>query len=334
MKFKGYTIPGYFENCIIKGNEIKEDKFIGKTIYKYSNNELKEPKMFGATVLVFKQGGIYKPGFAGKKLFSVSPNGDVREIGLLGKIVGKIPIEWTQKSVYKSELSNDDKLENSGVSISVELDYIDNKREQTVANVKNECDINTGWVADFSNVKVGSSTITCPKKYSCITAIALALAKEGLKNVKVHAGVFSINMRNVHGYNFIVDLDNPYFYSDDGILYNKNKTEILSFPHDKIVSDFKMPSTIKIIGDYAFSFSMAECFIVPDSIVKIGEGAFSYNKKLKSIYIPKTVSTIAKDAFLESKKVVLNTAFCEKPSGWEIDLSTLKNVNWNVTETK
>lgn len=332
MRFKGYTIPGYFENCIIKGNEIKEDKFIGKTIYKYSNNELKEPKMFGATVLVFKQGGIYKPGFAGKKLFSVSTNGDVREVGLLGKIVGKIPVEWTQKSVDKTELSNDDKSENTGVSVSVESDYSINKREMTVADVKKECDKYTGWVADFSNVRVGSPTITCPKKYSCINAIAPALAKEGLKNVKVHAEVFSINMRNVHGYHFIVDPDNPYFYSEDGILYNKYKTEILSFPRDKSVSDFKMPSTVRIIGDYAFSSSMAECFIVPDSIVKIGEGAFSYNKKLKSVYIPKSVSVIAKDAFLESKKVVLNTSFCGKPSGWEIDLSAFKNVNWNINE--
>lgn len=332
MKFKGYTIPGYFEDCVIKGDEVREDKLFGRTVYKYSNYELKEPKRLGSTVLVFKNGGIYKPGLFGKKLFNVSPKGDVREVGLLGGIVGKVPVEWVQKNINVSNSSSETEIAKQTVSLSFESDYAIIEKEKSIEGLKKELDIKTGWVADFTNVRVGSSTISCPKKYNSILTIAPALANEGLKSVKVHSGVLCINTRNVHGYNFFVDIDNPNYCSEDGVLYNKSKTEILSFPCDKSVSDFKMPSTVKIIGDYAFSFSMAESFVVPNSIEKIGEGAFSYNKKLKSVYIPKSVRIIAKDAFLGSKKVVLNTPFCEKPKGWDIDMSAFKNVNWNADE--
>ena len=46
-------------------------------------------------------------------------------------------------------------------------------------------------IADYTNVKVGAETITCPRKYSTVTAIAPALAKDGLKKVKIHKDSYS-----------------------------------------------------------------------------------------------------------------------------------------------
>lgn len=93
MKNK-YTIPGYFEDCVISGDEIREDRLFGTVLFRYDNHTLKEPGFFGSTVLVFKNGGIYKPGFFGERLFRVSENGEVREDRLFGKSVGVIPPEW------------------------------------------------------------------------------------------------------------------------------------------------------------------------------------------------------------------------------------------------
>ena len=91
---QGYTIPGYFENCLVKGDEVKENKLFGKTLFKYSRHELREAKLFGSTVLVFKNSGIYKPGSFGSRLFKVTKKGEVKEDTLFGRVVGAIPPEW------------------------------------------------------------------------------------------------------------------------------------------------------------------------------------------------------------------------------------------------
>ncbi|GEM_PF-6827277 len=109
MSRGGYTIPGFFEDCAIIGNEVRENKFLGKTLYRYSNHELKEAKLFGSTVLVFKNGGIYKPGFFGSRLFRVTNRGEIKEDRPFGKTVGVIPMAWMddfQPRVYTSPQNN------------------------------------------------------------------------------------------------------------------------------------------------------------------------------------------------------------------------------------
>lgn len=89
-----YTIPGYFENCTIKNNEVRQGGSFGKTLFYYKNKELKSSGFLSKTILIFKNGGIYQPGILGKKIFNVTHHGEVKKIGLLGKTVGAIPAEW------------------------------------------------------------------------------------------------------------------------------------------------------------------------------------------------------------------------------------------------
>lgn len=49
-----------------------------------------------------------------------------------------------------------------------------------------------------------------------------------------------------------VDANNPYFTSDDGVLYNKEKTILIKFPAGKDASSFTIPETVKEIADDAF----------------------------------------------------------------------------------
>lgn len=319
---RGYTIPGYFENCIVTGDEIRKNTLFGNALFKYSRHELKEAKVFGSTVLVFKNSGIYEPGLFGKRLFKVTPNGEVREDKLFGRVVGAIPPEWVDGLKAEVPTQSNDLQRHDHINADV-------KEEETLEELKERLDIETGWVADYTNVKVGAETITCPRKYSTVTAIAPALAKDGLKKVKIHAGVTSINTSTVHGYFFIVDADNPNYSSENGVLYNYDKTILYSVPTNMDLGYFIIPKSVKVIGAHAFSFSLAESINIPEGVEEIEDFAFEYNKKLKQVYIPKSVKKLPAKAFIESKKVVLHTPYSEKPSFWEIDLAAFKAVNWN-----
>ena len=74
-----------------------------------------------------------------------------------------------------------------------------------------------------------------------------------------------------------VDENNGYYLSDDGVLFNKDKTTLLRYPSNKKGSFYSIPSTVTVIADNAFE----DCgyitgFSAPSNITKIGLNAFSY----------------------------------------------------------
>ena len=102
-----------------------------------------------------------------------------------------------------------------------------------------------------------------------------------------------------------VDSLNSNFSSEDGILYNKEKTTLIKYPSGKTESQFSIPNSVTFIGDEA----MTDCksltsIIVPNSVKTIGMYAFSYSSII-SLTIPSTVMSIGKDAFTECRDLVL-----------------------------
>ncbi len=71
-----------------------------------------------------------------------------------------------------------------------------------------------------------------------------------------------------------VATDNAKFTSVDGILYSKDKTEIVAFPGGIIKDTFSIPSTVTSIKDCAFMGCEIERIEVPSSVTTIGDGAF------------------------------------------------------------
>ncbi len=132
----------------------------------------------------------------------------------------------------------------------------------------------------------------------------------------------------------IVSENNPAFCSDEnGVLYNKDKTELIIFPAKNKLETFNVPGGVakicnnafysntalkkvalsegvKQIGDNAFQNCSALSEItLPDSLEKIGEYTFSSCKKLKEIIIPDKVTKIPGNSFaycFALEKVVLS----------------------------
>ena len=95
-----------------------------------------------------------------------------------------------------------------------------------------------------------------------------------------------------------VEGDNPYFTADSkGVLYNKDKTELLQAPY-LISGAYTIPSTVTKIWPYAFyNCNSITAVTIPDSVTEIGDRAFPYCEGLTSITIPKSVTTIGEGAF-------------------------------------
>ena len=66
----------------------------------------------------------------------------------------------------------------------------------------------------------------------------------------------------------------PNFIYEDDVLFNKDKSEIVSFRNQKIES-YIIPDSVTKIGDYAFfRCSSLSDIVIPDSVIAIGYGAF------------------------------------------------------------
>ena len=83
-----------------------------------------------------------------------------------------------------------------------------------------------------------------------------------------------------------VDEDNKNYSSQDGILFNKTKTILISYPPEKQNETYEIANTISTIEDYAFiGNSSLTSITIPESITYIPDSAFNGCKSLKSIEI-------------------------------------------------
>ena len=100
---------------------------------------------------------------------------------------------------------------------------------------------------------IGLTSITIPDSVTKIEGGAFS-GCTGLTEIKVDAG-------------------NKYFSSEDGALYNKDKTKILHCPESK--TSITIPDTVTEIEAFAFyGCTGLTSITIPDSVTKIGASAF------------------------------------------------------------
>ena len=103
-----------------------------------------------------------------------------------------------------------------------------------------------------------------------------------------------------------VDEGNESFSSEDGVLFNKDKTILLSFPRVKGKRSYIIPEGVKIIATSAFSGCKGlRSVTMPDSVTTIENNAFC-GSGLKSVAIGKGVIEIGPCVFLRVKDLLLS----------------------------
>lgn len=85
---------------------------------------------------------------------------------------------------------------------------------------------------------------------------------------------------------------NNKYSSEEGILYDKNKTQLITYPENKQGASVDIPGTVSSIENAAFSGSKLISVNIPSSVTSIKESAFKNNSKLEAVEIPSSVKTI------------------------------------------
>ncbi len=114
---------------------------------------------------------------------------------------------------------------------------------------------------------------------------------------------------------FVVDPENEYYCSVDGVLFTKDMKQLLFYPLGKDVEEvektdsngkkqkvkssrYTVPDGVEIIGTKAFyKCSVISEIVLPDSVTEIREKAFFKCSAMENFTIPEKVTVIEKDAF-------------------------------------
>ena len=95
---------------------------------------------------------------------------------------------------------------------------------------------------------------------------------------------------------YLVDEDNQYYSSDDGVLFDKSKEVCIQCPPGKQGNYVVPEGTVKIQKE-AFSHSGLNDIKLPGTLKIIEEDAFAYSSNLRGIVIPNGVEIIGDRAF-------------------------------------
>lgn len=158
----------------------------------------------------------------------------------------------------------------------------------------------------FANCS-GIESITIPETVTSIGADAF-LNCTNLKSLNIPDGV-SIIVENgensvFDGCSSLADLDlsenNASYSIENGVLFNKDKTELIRCLEGKAETEYTIPDSISTIPKYSF-FQCANLtkIIIPESVTSIEKSAFEDCSGLESIEIPDSVTRVESCAFAD-----------------------------------
>ncbi|MDE7093592.1 MAG: leucine-rich repeat domain-containing protein [Oscillospiraceae bacterium] len=178
-----------------------------------------------------------------------------------------------------------------------------------------------------SVTKIGSDAFR-----SC-TALQSVMIPEHVTEIGYYAFSDCSALQAIH-----VSENNQNYSSENGVLFDKNKTILITFPAQNSQTEYTIPESVteidafafyensvlksitipehitSIDGNMFFRCSALETVVIPDSVTKIGDSAFSECSSLKSIIIPDSVTYIGDETFskcsaLESITIPKNVTY-------------------------
>ena len=118
-----------------------------------------------------------------------------------------------------------------------------------------------------------------------------------LTEIVIPNSVICLNGNPFIGWKGKLECLSPSFVYEDNILFNKDKSRIISFRNQKLTL-YVIPNSATSIGDSAFYDSRSlSNIVIPNSVTSIGDSAFEGCNSLGSLVIPNSVINIGKGAF-------------------------------------
>ena len=174
------------------------------------------------------------------------------------------------------------KFSNTGYLYELEIDYVSN-----IEYIPGNNDPAT----NFEVVKDTTKPITSVRQFTLN-------CDDKIKTIYIGPDVLEIDGKAFYScwalQNIEVDENNPNYCDVDGVLYNKDKTEILCYPcdHDEYLRQKygyeKELYRDEVTPEYERD---VQTYVVPSTVKKIGEMCFNY-ANLRYIYLPEGLETI------------------------------------------
>lgn len=240
----------------------------------------------------------------------------------LKKIVLPDSVESVQESAFSScdsvstvELGNGiTKIENRTFASCINLRSATIPDNVTLIGVEAFCNcvaleevsIGRGVTKISANAFEGCSSISMLTISDAVRIIGSEAFRDcaALENIFLGKGVNRIfdrafescgNLKEV-----IVDEKNEYFCSEEGVLFNKDKTEVIKYPEGKSDKIYEVPSSVNKIGDYAFYKNREIVEVVAsNNVTTIGLCAFRECTNLRNIILSEKLTHIGVSAFYE-----------------------------------
>ena len=123
-----------------------------------------------------------------------------------------------------------------------------------------------------------------------------------LTSITIPNSVTSIGERVFAGCSSLTAINvaeaNKFYSSVDGVLFNKDKTELICYPPRKVDDSYSIPNSVTSIGASAFIYcSNLTNITLPKGVTSIGDSAFCNCLSLTSITIPFGVTSIRNSTF-------------------------------------
>ena len=113
-----------------------------------------------------------------------------------------------------------------------------------------------------------------------------------LEYISISKSIICLNGNPFSDWNGKLECLSPNFIYADDVLFNKDKSEIVSFRNQKIES-YIIPNSVTSIGDDAFfGCRSLSNIVIPDSVISVGDWTFCGCRSLSSMVIPDGVSSI------------------------------------------
>ena len=141
---------------------------------------------------------------------------------------------------------------------------------------------------------LGGLTVTAIAGSACAQSYSLTGLTIPYTVINIEQGAFSPSG--------LIDITvvpaNPSYSSLDGVLFNKDRTELIQCPAGK-AGGYTIPNGVTTIGDFSFyyCFDLTATLTIPDSVTTIGDFAFFYCSGLTGLTIGNSVTTIGNFTF-------------------------------------
>lgn len=151
-----------------------------------------------------------------------------------------------------------------------------------------------GGVSELKNIIVSDGVVSIESNAFSSNSIETVKLPESLVSISISAVRSAANLKSIE-----VAEGNASYKSEDGILFNADKTVLICYPRMKNdVSSYTVPDSVEKIGDYAFYYNryIAE-LILQDGVTETGAYAMYHMNGITLLKLPHTLKSVKSYCF-------------------------------------